>query len=298
MTTLLFLVFGGAGFLLGRRFDKRQLPILPVWVALLGGGLGAVFGLATFVVPAAHVGVLYHPLRGGIQFNTTVPEGFHLVSPLTQRETFSVQTQEYTMSSVRDEGAAVGDDSILCQTNEGLGTQLDLTVLFHVDPKRAPHLWASLGPDYPITFIRPLVREAIRMVIAQYSVVDVYSGSRARIQKEIDNQLRPKFASYGLVLEDVKLRNVEYANPAFKSTIVQKQAAQQQVETERRNLERAEYEKQTKINEAEGEYQAIAKKAQALNENPQIIGYLAARKLGPSVRTVYMPSPLEGGKSR
>jgi regulator of protease activity HflC (stomatin/prohibitin superfamily) len=291
MTTLLVLLFGAGGYGLGRLADRRRPPLLPVWLALAGGFLGGLLAFSIFMVPPAHVGVLYNPLRGGIQLRTVVPEGLNFVSPFTTREVFSVQTQEYTMSSVQDEAAVVGDDSILCQTNEGLGTKLDLTVLFHVDPARAPYLWASLGPDYPETFIRPLVREAIRMVVARYSVVDVYSGSRAKIQQQIDEGLRAVFEKYGLILEDVKLRNVQYANEPFKQAITEKQAAQQQVSTEQRNLERAAYEKETKINEAMGEYQSIAKKAQALNENPEILGYLTARKLGPSTRVVYMQTP-------
>jgi prohibitin 2 len=297
MLTFVLMVAGVAvGLGIGYALDRRRPAILPVWTGLAGGFLGGAIALSVFLVPAAHVGVLYHPLRGGIQLKTTVPEGISFVSPLTKREVFSVQTQEYTMSGVMNEGAVVGDDSIMCQTNEGLGTTLDLTVLFHVDAKRAPYLWASLGPDYVSTFIRPVVREAIRMVVAGYSMQDVYSGSRARIQKQIDDELRAVFEQYGLVLEDVKLRDVRYANEEFKQAIAEKQAAEQQVSTELRNLERARYEKETKINEAMGEYRAIAKKAEALNENPEIIGYLTARKLGPSTKTVYMPTPF--GKER
>ena len=290
-----------AGIGLGRALERRTdvgPPVRPVWGGILGLFLGGAVGLSFFLVPPAHVGVLYHPLKGGIQMETTVPEGLHLVSPFTRRETFSVQTQEYTMTAIEREGAVTGDDSILCQTNEGLGVHLDLSVLFHVDPKRAPHLWANLGTDYNAVLIRPVVREAIRMTVARYSVVEVYSARRGEIQLEIDAMLRPLFEQFGLVLEDVKLRNVRYANKEFQGAIEEKQAAQQQVTTERRNLERAQYEKEKTINEAMGEYKAIALRAQALRENPNLVQYEMARKLGPRTKTAYLPNPIAGGEPR
>jgi regulator of protease activity HflC (stomatin/prohibitin superfamily) len=137
MSWFLALVFAAIGVWLGLLKDKRQPAIWPAWGGFIGLMFGAVVGMSFFSVPAAHVGVVYNPLRGGIQMNTVIPEGIHLISPFTTRETFSTQTQEYTLSSQKDEGAVIGDDSIHCQTNEGLGADLDLTVLWHVDPSRA-----------------------------------------------------------------------------------------------------------------------------------------------------------------
>jgi regulator of protease activity HflC (stomatin/prohibitin superfamily) len=286
------------GLGLGRALDKSKklrLPLFGIWGGLIGLFIGVCIVKSIFVVPAASVGAIYDPLRGGIQLDRPIPEGINLVSPFAKRAVFSVQTRAYTMSSVADEGAVIGDDSILCQTNEGLAVNLDLTVLFHVDPKRAPHVWENLGADFERSFIRPVVREAIRMAVAQYPVTSVYSGSRSQIQQEIDTVLSPTFSRYGLILEDIKVRSVSYANPEFKQAIENKQSAQQQVSTERRNLERASFEKETTINVAMGEYKAIAMRAQAIKSNPEIVNWQMARQLGPKTKRVYLQSPFEGG---
>src|SRR5438874_5993269 len=100
-----------------------------------------VFGNNCFLtIQPAHIAAVYDPLRGGIQ-KDQLPEGFHLVMPWWETQVFSQQTQEYTMSGTHAEGAVLGDDSIRCQTNEGMNVEVECTVLFHVDPQQASGVW-------------------------------------------------------------------------------------------------------------------------------------------------------------
>lgn len=252
------------------------------------------------VIPGAHVACVYDPVRGGIQ-NYTLPEGLNMVPPWVRTQVFSVQTQEYTMSISPTEGAVMGDDSIKCETNEGLKVLLDMTVLFHIDPQHAPMLWRRLGADYLTLFVRPTVRERIRMVVSKYSVQDVYSGRRQQIAGEIAQELQQPFSEEGLVLEQMLLRNVAYGHKEFADAIAQKQARQQQVITEKRNLERAEYEKTATVNAARGEARSITLRANTLTSNPQVVNYDMVQKMAPRVRRAFMsssalPFPSGGGQ--
>jgi regulator of protease activity HflC (stomatin/prohibitin superfamily) len=263
----------------------------------------AVYRIATasiLVLPGAHIACIYDPLRGGIQ-DATIPEGLQFIAPWCRAQVFSVQTQEYTMSISPHEGAVLGDDSIKCETNEGLKVLLDVTVLFHIDPTTAPLLWRRLGPRYNEVFVRPVVRERIRMVVAKYSVQEVYSGRRAAVEKEITQELTTPFAEQGLALEQVLMRNVAYANEEFAGAIAEKQARQQQVITEKRNLERAEFEKSANINKAQGEARSVTLKAQTLSQNPEVARYELAQKIAPRVKRAYLsedsvPLPRGGGR--
>jgi len=252
------------------------------------------------VLPGAHIACVYDPLRGGIQ-STTLSEGLRVIPPWVTTQVFSVQTQEYTMSIAQSEGAVLGDDSIKCETNEGLKVLLDVTVLFHIDPQRAPDLWRKLGSQYNDVFVRPTVRERIRMIVAKYSVQDIYSGRRKSIEEEITKELQPAFAGEGMALEQVLLRNVAYANPEFADAIAEKQARQQQMITEKRNLERAEFEKQATVNKAQGEAQSVTLRAQTLAKNPQVARYEMTQKIAPRIKRAYMseeslPFPRGGGQ--
>jgi regulator of protease activity HflC (stomatin/prohibitin superfamily) len=251
----------------------------------------AIFKLASWsvlVVPAAHVACVYDPAWGGIQ-DYTLPEGLRFVPPWVRTALFSVQTQEYTMSIAPKEGAVLGDDSIKCETNEGLKVLLDLTVLFHIDPQHAPMLWRKLGSDYAEIFVRPSVRERIRMTVAKYSVQDVYSGRRQQIAEQITKELQEPFAGEGLVLEQILLRNVAYGHKEFADAIAEKQAKQQQVITEKRRLQQAQFDKQATVNKAQGEARSIVLRAQTLASNPQVARYELVQKVAPRVKKAYMP---------
>ena len=270
-------------------------------------GIGVTVFAAAFAnrcfltVPAAYVATVYDPLRGGVQ-PTELPEGFHFVLPWWKTELWRVQTQEYTMSAIRSEGAVIGDDSIHCQTNEGLGLNLDVTVLFHIDPKDAHALWQKVGEDYQRVLVRPYARNVIRMVVAKYSVVDVYGAKRQQIEQEITESMRQAFAEKGIALESVLLRNVEFANPEFAQAITEKQVAEQQIRTEEQNLRRAQIEKQTMIAQAKGEAEAIQRRGETLRQNPEVVQYELVQKIAPNVRALYLPpnylpvSPRPGGR--
>lgn len=272
---------------------------------ILGIGLtlfSAAFANRCFLtVPAAYVATVYDPLRGGVQ-PVELPEGFHFVLPWWKTELWRVQTQEYTMSAIRTEGAVIGDDSIHCQTNEGLGLNLDVTVLFHIDPKDAHALWQKIGEDYQRVLVRPYARNVIRMVVAKYSVVDVYGAKRQQIEQEITESMRQAFAEKGIALESVLLRNVEFANPEFAQAITEKQVAEQQIRTEEQNLRRAQIEKQTMVAQAKGEAEAIQRRGETLRQNPEVVQYELVQKIAPNVRALYLPpnylpvSPRPGGR--
>src|SRR5439155_9105434 len=131
------------------------------------------------------------------------------------------------MNAAQKEGAVLGDDSIRCQTNEGMNVEVDCTVLFHVDPQRASAVWGRVGEEYVKLIVRPFAQNVMRMVVAKYSVVDVFSNKRKEVETEIGEGMKPMFAEKGLVLEQVLLRNIQYGNPAFAEAINEKQVGQQ-----------------------------------------------------------------------
>src|ERR1044071_1669624 len=77
----------------------------------------AIFARSWVEVPPGMVGTVYDPFAGGIQ-RMDLGGGWRLIKPWSDMRLWSVRTQEYTMSGRRDEGAIVGDDSMVCQTKE------------------------------------------------------------------------------------------------------------------------------------------------------------------------------------
>ena len=66
----------------------------------------------------------------------------------------------------------------------------------------------SPATDYTTRLIvRPYTHNIMRMVVAKYSVEDVYTGKRKEIETEITDQMKPLYAEKGLVLEQLLIRH-------------------------------------------------------------------------------------------
>ncbi|MGQ9882196.1 MAG: prohibitin family protein [Armatimonadota bacterium] len=256
-------------------------------------------------VPPGHVGVKFDPFAGGIQ-QRELGEGWNLVMPWQTVRLFNVRAQQYTMSSVRDEATGT-DDAMTCQTKEGLKVKVDVTVLFRISGEGADRLWRSVGPNYINTIVRPATRNVVRLVVARYGIMEVYSnapetltavsqqgivpyvGKRQQVENEIYAELKPKLEEKGITLERVLLRNVAYESQEFEQAIVAKQVAQQAVITQQYRLRIAEIQAQEQVERAKGQAEAIRLRAQALRQNSAVVGLEFVQKLPENLDVVVLP---------
>jgi regulator of protease activity HflC (stomatin/prohibitin superfamily) len=261
-------------------------------------------GKCWITVPAATVAALYDPFAGGIQ-SYDLGEGWHLVAPWVEVKYFSVRTQTYTMSSLEHEGKGGGEDAILSQTKEGLALSIDATILFHITAGDANKLWRAVGPNYVDVIVRPNVREAVRTVVSQYPVMSVYSnapesaegtagidffpGKRQEVSDEVVKRLAGPLKEKGVTLERFLLRNVDYVNPEFEASIVQKQVAQQNIVTQQYEAEIQRVRGQANIVRAEGDAEAIRLKAAALRVQPKVVQWEMIQKLPNDLDVVILP---------
>jgi regulator of protease activity HflC (stomatin/prohibitin superfamily) len=275
------------------------------WWGLAMIACGLLLPRMWITVPPAQVAAMYDPLRGGIQ-EYDLREGWHLIPPWATVRYFSVRTQNYTMSGLEKEDAAVGhEDAITVQTSEGLGLSVDATVLFHITPGDANRLWRAVGPNYVAIVVRPMVREAARIVISQYPVMSVYSnasadrkgvagvdffpGKRQEVADRIQERIAGKLKEKGITLERFLLRNVDFTSPAFEKAIVDKQVAQQRVVTQQYEAQIQQVRARANIVRAEGDAEAIRLKAAALAIQPRIIQWEMVEKLPQDLEVVLLP---------
>jgi prohibitin 2 len=237
-------------------------------------------------VGPAETMAIYDPVRGGIQ-GRDYREGWHLLPPWVTKRTFSKRLQEYTMSGLANEGAVLGDDSMGCQTKEGLAINVDATVVFRIPADGAHRLWKAVGPDYVRIIVRPDARNVVRLVVSNYGIMEVYSnaardyaavpgtdfyvGKRKQIEQEIEKTLRAQFAEKGLELLIFLMRNVTYDAPQFAQAVVNKQVAQQQIVTQQFRAQAAKIHAEAQVRRAEGDAKAIQLKAQALRINSGVV---------------------------
>ena len=236
------------------------------------------------IVDPGEKAVIFNKATGNLR--VTPNEGFYFLVPLIEEPTvYDMKARTYTMSIAQLEGEIKGDDSLQALTADGQTVLLDISVRYHPDPENLDKLHRRIGVDFVNKVIRPQVRSTVRMIVAEYPVLDVYSGKRTLIQSEMETKLRASFARNYIALEEALLRNVQFSRE-FQQAIENKQIAQQEAQRMKYVLERQELEKKRKIIEAEGEAESLRLKGRALAENPALIQYEYVKMLAPNIQAI------------
>lgn len=249
-TVLVFL-----SFMLAKSDSKfsKLSPMLKI-----AGILVVVIGLFSSVfrqIDAGEVGVqsLYGSVKPEI-----LDSGLHLINPLLDVTTFDIQTQNYTMSAIHEEGAKSGDDAIRVLSNDGLEVVIDLTVLYRVLPEATPKIYRQIGVNYTDKIVRPVTRTRIRDNAVYYDAVALYSTKRNEFQQRIFTTIATDFKSRGLVLEQLLIRNINLP-ASVKASIESKINAEQDAQKMQFVLLKEKQEAERKRVEAQGiaDYQRI-----------------------------------------
>jgi regulator of protease activity HflC (stomatin/prohibitin superfamily) len=212
---------------------------------------------------------------------------------------YSTLEQVYTMSIMHGEGQIAGDDSLWSPTLEGLQVGIDSSTRYKVNPAQAPYIHNNLR-DYNNILVRPTIRSIVRLNVSRHTVTDVYGPKRAEIQANIEQALRQRFDSSGLLLLSFDIRNVNFTEEYARS-IEQKQIAQQQAEQMQFVLEKQEKEaermrveaggfKDAAVIRAEGEAEALKLVSEALSANPNLLTYRYIERIAPNLQVMMVPS--------
>jgi regulator of protease activity HflC (stomatin/prohibitin superfamily) len=206
-------------------------------------------------IGAGQVGV--KSLFGSVQ-DDVLSSGLNFVNPLAEVTKIDSKTQNYTMSAQHDEGERQGDDAIRVLTADGLEVVIDLTVLFKIEPAKAPSILRNIGPEYTDKIVRPVTRTRIRDNAVYYDAVALYSSKREEFQQRIFKTIEADFAKRGLILEQLLIRNIMLPQ-SVKTTIESKINAEQDAQKMQFVLQKEKQEAERKRVEAQGiaDYQKI-----------------------------------------
>ncbi len=209
-----------------------------------------VLSKAVTVVPAGHVGV--QDFFGQVD-EEVLPAGFHVVNPLLRIYPMSVRTKEIT------ETASV-------PSREGLSVNLDVSLLYSLDPAKAATVYRTIGLHYDSVVVIPQLRSVVRGVTAAYDAKSLYTAEREAIATKMFEEFKPAMADRGVRVEKMMLRSVQL--PQILSTAIEKKLeAEQQAEQMKFVLQREQQEAERKRVEAQGisDFQRIV--TAGLNDN-------------------------------
>jgi len=247
--------------------------------------------------------------EGGIRPDP-LDSGLHWIVPFAERvERYPRVNQNYTMSSVADEGQLNGEDSIQVRTKDGQQVLIDASVIYAVDPLKVVTLYSTWRFNYEEQLVRTQARGVIREVASQYGVEEIVSTKRGEMEQMIDDELAAIFAENNLVLRDFVLRNIRFSDE-YALAVEQKQIAEQQaqqakfvVESKKQEAEQARQIAQGQADAAviaaqgaaearliQAEAEAKANQLLAQSLTPELVQYQYILKLAPGVQTMFIPS--------
>ncbi len=254
-----FVIIGLLLIVVGYVFSKNESPLTKyASIVRIVGVVVIVLGVLTSLfkqIEAGKVGV--KSLFGSVE-PEVLESGLHMVNPMMDITIFDTQTQNYTMSSIHDEGERSGDDAIRVLSSDGLEVVIDLTVLYRISPKDAPKIYKEIGSDYSAKIVRPISRTRIRDNSVFYEAVALYSTKKAEFQQRIFKTIEKDFKDRGLILEQLLIRNINLPE-SVKKTIESKINAEQDAQKMTFVLLKEKQEAERKRVEAQGiaDYQRI-----------------------------------------
>ena len=256
---IVFIILGIILLLLSFSFKNNSTPFSKYSNVLkLFGFVVITLGLFSSMfkqIDAGNVGV--KSLYGNVEPDV-LESGLHIINPLLDVTDFDIQTQNYTMSAIHDEGSKEGDDAIRVLSNDGLEVVIDLTVLYRISPELAPKIFKEIGVNYTDKIVRPVTRTRIRDNAVYYDAVALYSTKRNEFQQRIFKTIEADFKTRGLILEQLLIRNINLPT-SVKTTIESKINAEQDAQKMTFILQKEKQEAERKRVEAQGiaDYQRI-----------------------------------------
>ncbi len=197
------------------------------------------------IIPAGHVGVI--DFFGNVSDRTLKP-GVNVVNPLANVIKFDARTQEIK-------------EVMNVPSKEGLGVELEISLLYSLSFDNANKIYKTVGEDYVDKILIPQFRSVVRGVTASYEARALYTAEREQLAKMMEEELSRLVKPRGITIEAAPLRQITL--PArLTESIEEKLKAEQESQRMQFILQRETQEAERKRIEAKGiaDFQEIVSK--------------------------------------
>lgn len=232
-------------------------------------------------VPVGYEAVVYN-MSGGVS-GETLTQGWHIVAPTKKVKEFTISNEQFVLTKDSREGSKE-DDSFTVATADDAMLSVSFQMSYRFKSETLVDTYKKFkgmdGDDIINNRVRTVLKAKISEVTTDYSMMDIYSGNRAEINKKITDYLNAELGElYGIEIIDSSIIDVhpdEKLKQAIDNRVTamqQKQQAQAEQETAKvqaeTNLIKAQNEADIKILEAQAE--AEANKLKAASITPELI---------------------------
>jgi regulator of protease activity HflC (stomatin/prohibitin superfamily) len=204
----------------------------------------------------------------GVQTATYPPGSTTFFLPFI-RDFYTFDTKIQNLEMVRDSkrGDRAAADDLQFKTTDGNDISMDVTVVWQIDPKKAPEVLQNVGTstqEVKERLVRPMARTLVRDVLNELDSESIYNADK-RFQKaeEAKATLQKGLQPYGVMVSNVILAefrfNPEYDKVIHARKLAEQHAVQLQSETKaatqeaERNLQTAKGQVAAQVAAADGE---------------------------------------------
>jgi len=194
----------------GRKGGAAKLGVMAA------GALMLWIFLSLRTVPPANIGL---SVTLGSVSEGLLQSGIHMINPLSSVVSFNLKTQLLYSENI-------------VPTQEGLNIELDVALLYHVEPEQVRNLFLKLGVDYEAILILPELQSAVRGLTSEVSAKALYTSGRTEIRNKLMEELKAKLDPRGIVLEDVLLKGIKLPKQLTDAIELKAQAEQESARME------------------------------------------------------------------
>jgi prohibitin 1 len=136
-------------------------------------------------------------------------------------------------------------------SKEGLNVSAVISILYRIQPDRAPWIIENIGLGNESNVISSVFRSSAADVCSRFFAKDMHSAQRAAIEKEITTQMSGLLNPRGFDIEAVLLKNIQLPANLYRA-VEEKLEAEQHAQRMEFLLQREKLEAQRKMIEAQG----------------------------------------------
>jgi regulator of protease activity HflC (stomatin/prohibitin superfamily) len=190
-----------------------------------------------FTVQSGQVAVMYLRFFGGTQTDRVLGEGLKIIPPWDHLFIYNIRVQEQKH-----------DMHVL--TKEGMSAMLHLSIRYHPEADMVGLLHARVGPEYAERIVIPEVEQALRTIMGEFELHEVYGSQRGLVQKAINDSLEQVSQKF-VKVDSIVLRSVELPQ-RVKEAIDEKMTQKELAEAYEYKLQREKQEAERRKIEADG----------------------------------------------
>lgn len=248
---------------------KKAIVGIVIAAAVVGGAFTV---KSCKLIGTGKVGIVY-TYKDGVQKDVLKP-GFNWVGPMKKVKEFSTSNEILVMSKDKREGSK-DDDSIKVATSDDASIAVSFQMSYRYNPDTVVDTYKQFrgmdGEDIIESRVKPVLKSKISEVTTNYSMMDIYSGNRSKLNTELTEYLNEEFVKkYGIEVLDASIIDV-HPDKKLKEAIDNRVTALQEKQQAEAEQEKIKVQKETEKIQAETDAQIQITKAQAEAESNKIV---------------------------